>query len=628
MSINSKKFLALAFSTLIITGLHYCTPAVEARSSGKIYNAKISRNYSVIQNLIRRKSYKTAEQKCLSILKDRPHDQRARLYLGQIYSEQYKLDAAKREFKRILSRNPDSAAALNGLGEVHYKRTASSDMEVRRNIDKYYQDAFKSFKQAIAIAPNYHPAYYNVAKVFLQLKSYEEAEYYFRKVLDLEPGSSKALDGLGQIDLAYGRTDAAINKFKRAISRNSKNSTAHYHLGEALIKKDKYSEAIKSLNTSLYLFPNSAPVHNMLGKAYELQGNEIAAISQYQKAALIKPEDTDAHMNLSNIYQRRDDGELAISQLKNLIQLMPGFTEGKLKIAELSLNNNKIDQAIDYYNQALRSPQYTAIALNGLSDAYFKKAQKAKVYNELSTDVDYSNVEGLIKQAISYTPDNLQLYLALLKISRLNNNDSQAGAYLNKIITNSSYKPVSNVIKGEAHLSFRNYKKAQEHFDIAVNQISNTSDLLKISEILISNRAYPSARLACQKILNKDPDNSLALKYLDKLRSNEHKAILKYNKAKAFYNEGQKIASIDILRQSLDLNPYNLDAQLLIAKAYEKKRFYFNALEHYNAYIDLSSLNAFTQNDSNKYVKKINRLKRKIQSAQQKNKKLKKYTEL
>ncbi len=626
MSINSKKLLAVLFTTLVFTGWTYCAPSVQAKSYGKIYNAKISRNYSVVQNLIRRKNYKAAKQKCLDILKKRPNDQRARLYLGEVYSEQYKLDAAKREFKRILSRNPNNAAALNGLGEVYYKRTSSSDMEVRRNLDKYYQKAFKHFKKAIEIAPAYYTAYYNVAKVFLQLKSYEESEYYFEKALELEPGSSKALDGLGQVDMAYGRTDEAINKFRRAIAKNSKNSTAHYHLGEALIKKDKYSEAIKSLNTSLYLFKNSAPVHNMLGRAYELQGNEMAAITQYNKAALIKPEDTDAYMNLSNIYQRRGDGELAISQLKNLIKLMPDFTEGKLKVAELSLKNNKLDQAIYYYNEALQSPKYTAVALNGLSDAYFKKAQNAKAYNSLSTDIDYTNVENLIKRAITYTPDNLQLYLALLKISRLNNNDTQAGSYLNKIITDSSYQPVSNVIKGEAHLSFKNYKKAQQHFDIAVNQISNTDDLLKISEILISNRAYPSARLACQKILNRDPDNALALRYLDKLRSNEHKATLQYNKGKAFYDEGQKIASIDTLRQSLDLNPYNLDAQLLIAKAYEKKRYYFNALEHYNAYLDLSTYGNYQQD--NKYVRKVNRLKKKIKKAQQKNKKIKKYTEL
>ncbi len=626
MSITSKQFLALLFTTLIITGSLYCASPLEARVSGKIYSAKISRNYSVIQNLIRRKKYKAAEQKALKILKDRPYDERARLYLGQIYLDQYKLDAAKREFKRVLSKNPNSATAHNGLGEVYYKRTASSDMEVRRNIDKYYKDAFKEFKNALELAPNYYPAYYNIAKVFLKLKSYEEAEYYYDRALELEPGSSKALDGLGEVDLAYGRTDEAIEKFKKAISRNSKNSRAHYNLGKALIKKDQYSQAIKSLNTSLYLFSNSAPVHNMLGRAYELQGNETAAINQYKKATLIKPEYTDAYMNLSNIYQRRGDGELAIAQLKSLIKLMPEFIEGKLKVAELSLKNNKLDQAIDYYNDALRSPQYTAVALNGLSNAYFKKAQNAKVYNDLASDVDYLDVEVLIKQAINYTPDNMQLYLALLKISRLNNNDRDAGIYLNKILTSSSYKPISNVIKGEAHLSFKNYKKAQKHFDIAVNQISNTSDLLKISEILISNRAYPSAKMACQKILNKDPDNTLALKYLEKLRSNEHKAILKFNKAKAFYDEGQKIASIDTLRQSLDLNPYSLDAQLLIAKAYEKKRFYFNALEHYNAYLDLVPYNATSRNG--KYIKKVNRLKRKIQKAQMKNKKLKKYTEL
>jgi len=614
---NKQKLVLL----LLCTSLLFCQ-----NSQAETINGKVSRFYSKTENLINAGKYKDAEVYVQNALEKNPNDLKARAYLGEIYSAEYKLDAAEKEFNKILEKNPNNAAAHNGLGEVYYRRTASSNMVFRGNAEFYYNKALQQFTLAVKSNPNYYQAYDNAGKILFEAGRADDAQKYFQKALSIRPDYSKAIENSGKVLYSKNQLGAAIDKYKEAIRVNSKNSSAYCSLGEALIRKGDYNEAINQLQTSLYLFPNSAPVHDLLGRAYELQGNEAAAISEYKKAFLIKPEYLLPYLRLADIYKNRGDEEVAISELRNALSVNPNFFEAKSKIAEASLSLGKSEQAIKYYKDLLNVPNYKVQALKGLSKAYFIKAKQINNDSQISSELTSVDMENSIKQAIKYNPNDLELYLALLRVSRITHNSSNSTAYMKNILESSSNSRINSIIKGEAYITCNDYSNAEREFLSAINQTQNTEDLLNLAQIFAMNRAYISATNAVNKVLSTDPNNVKAKRIIERIRKNEDMAISRMQLADALYREKQRKAAIEAYRDALELNVYLPQAHLGIAKAFEKEKYYYNAIDHYTAYVNLIDVSKIDEKE--KYSRKIEELKIKVAKIEAKKQDVKKYSNM
>lgn len=586
------------------------------------YKLNATKTLNEIDLMLQAKNYTDAKNSLVDYLSKNPNDSKARTMLGSILSEQYKLDGAQREFVKSLAIDPNNAVAHDGLGLVLYKKTASSNMEIRNNLDKYYKKSLNEFEAAIKADPNYYKAYNNAGKILEKIGRINEAEKYYKKALEIEPKYDKAIVNLGNIYYIKGQLERSLQKFQEALEIDSKNSTAYYNLGKALIAKGQYSKAIKYLQTALYLFPNSAPVHDMLGKAYEFQGNEAAAITSFKKASLIQPEFISPYLKLADIYRSRGDNEIAISELKTAVSANPDFLEGKLKIADISMHAGKFDQAIKYYKEVMDNQNYRELALKGLASAYFIKAQQVNSIASITAESEYVEAENNIKQALLYNPNDLRLYLALLKISRLTNNDMQSELYLSKILNISTNKAFDSSIKAQAFQAFKRYNEAKNEYSEALSQASSVEETLILGEILILSRQYQIAKEAFNKVLAESPNNTKAIRSLQRIHKNEKQARIKLNISKNFLRQKQYGLAIESLKGCLNLNPYLTEAQLLLAKTYEKQKYYFNALEHYNAYLSIEG----NVKDSKKYKKKVNKLFRHIQKLKSKNKPIKKYT--
>lgn len=612
---NKLKIFLSIISALIL---------LNSQAMAQTYAAKITKNYTKAENLIELGRYSEAEDYVNKLLVKNSNDVQAKTYLAEIHSGQYKLDGAEKEFQKILEKNPSNAAAHNGLGLVYYRKTSTSDMSVRGNAETYYNKALQEFSLAVKNDPNCYKAYDNTGKILMDAGRLDDAEKYFKKALEIRPDYSKGVEDYGKVLYAKNQIDAAIDKYKEALSLNSRNSSAYCNLGEALIRKGDYSTAIRQLQTSLYLFPNSAPVHDLLGRAYELQGNEAAALSEYKKSFLIKPEYLPPYLRLADIYRNRGDDEIAISELRNAMSINPNFYEAKLKIADTSLGIGKTEQAIRYYKELMNVPSYKTSAIKGLSRAYFMRAKELNSQAAIAAEADYVDLENYIKQAIQYDPNNLELYLALLRVYKISHNDDKSAFYMKNLIDNPQNSKISNIIRGEAYLTSNDYSNAEREFMIAMNQTSNKDDLLKLAQIYAIDRAYLSAKNAVNKVLSMDPNNLKAKRILERIRRNEDISLSRVRMAEAFYREGQKSAAIDAYNDALNLNAYLPVAHLGLAKAFEKQKYYYNAIDHYTAYVNLLDVSKIDEKE--KYTEKIEKLKKKVAAIEARKEFIKKYT--
>ena len=74
------------------------------------------------------------------------------------------------------------------------------------------------------------------------------------------------------------------------------------------------------------------------------------------------------------------------------------------------------------------------------------------------------------------------------------------------------------------------------------------------------------------------------------------------------------------------LNVYLPAAHLGIAKAFEKEKYYYNAIDHYTAYVNLIDISKI--DDKEKYSNKIEKLKKKVADIEARKQFIKKYTSI
>ena len=530
------------------------------------------------------------------------------ILVGNAYCVQYKLDSAQKQFEKALKINPNSSDAHNGLGMVYYLKTSSSDMEMIKKKDVLLNSAIKEFELAIKFNPKNAEAFNNLGRVYQEKGNLNTAQENYKKALGIDSKYSEAMCNLGYVDFLKNKIPDAIEKYKKALTFDSKNPKAYIYLSEAYASQAKFSDALSEINTSLSLFSNSAVAQSVLGKIYDIQGNKVAALNSYRKSITIKPENIEPYLAIADIYQERGDNDLAISELKNALSINPDYKEGYLKLADMLLIENKPELAIAYYQKVVGDTVFSAYALKGLSRAYFNNAKNISDLAYMTTNAEYLDAQNALLNAIDANPKDLQLYLALLRISKLAANDNVSQIYLNQIIKKSDFSPIASVIKGEAYLLCNKYTEANLEFSNAITSANDIQDCLYIGEIFILNRQYDMATAAFYKVLNSDAENKKARAGLNLIAKNKKIADHHYDLAKAFYEEGQKNLAIQELNKAIAFNPKDKKSNLLIAKTYEKLDDYSISSNNYQVYLGL-----IDSKDKNykKYIKKIRSLTKK-----------------
>lgn len=124
---------------------------------------------------------------------------------GVVYTETKKWDAAKADFERVLSYNPDHSDALNYLGYTWVDRG--------ENLTK----AFEMIRRALELEPNSGPITDSLGWAHYKLGQYEEARLKLEDAVALSPSSATIIDHLGDVYYKLGRTREAGYQWERAL---------------------------------------------------------------------------------------------------------------------------------------------------------------------------------------------------------------------------------------------------------------------------------------------------------------------------------------------------------------------------------------------------------------------------
>jgi 4-amino-4-deoxy-L-arabinose transferase-like glycosyltransferase len=93
-----------------------------------------------------------------------------------------------------------------------------------------YREAILEFEKAIALEPDFAPAYNRLGMSYAVLNDYGRAERYFRKVIELSPGIDQGYLNLGLLYELKGEPSKALPLLEKAFSLNPENPKTKEHL--------------------------------------------------------------------------------------------------------------------------------------------------------------------------------------------------------------------------------------------------------------------------------------------------------------------------------------------------------------------------------------------------------------
>jgi len=231
-----------------------------------------------------------------------------------------RLDEATDHYQRAIALQPDYAPAYNNLATAMRARGRLSD-------------AVAAYERAIGLRPEYPEAHYNLANALTDAGKPREAVEHFRIALQAIPRSADVHNNLGIALMDEGRHDAAIAEFRAAVKADPQSSRAHRNLADALASTRRYDEALDEFHRAVRLDPADGSLHYDLGSLLLELDRLEEAIAEFRSALKVKPDSAEAHNNLGIALGKQGRLDEAIDAFRRALQVQPGFEDAQRNLA-------------------------------------------------------------------------------------------------------------------------------------------------------------------------------------------------------------------------------------------------------------------------------------------------------
>jgi tetratricopeptide (TPR) repeat protein len=236
--------------------------------------------------------------------------------LATALHEQQRYDEAIAHHQRAIALAPDYAPAYNNLGAA---------LRAAGRVD----EAVVQYRQALALKPDFPSASYNLANALLAQGQAGASAEQFQKTLAISPASVEAQNNLGIALASQGRLAAALTHFERAVQLHDRSVQAHRNLGNMLIDAGARAEGMAHLERAIALAPNEPDAIYDIGTVLLEDQNFAAAAARFEAALTIKPDWPEAHNNLGIALASQGRLAAALTHFERAVQLRPDFADAR-----------------------------------------------------------------------------------------------------------------------------------------------------------------------------------------------------------------------------------------------------------------------------------------------------------
>ncbi|HEU4767234.1 MAG TPA: tetratricopeptide repeat protein [Pyrinomonadaceae bacterium] len=338
--------------------------------------------------LVQQNRFQEAEAELTKSVEVGPADRNARFVLASFYLVNKQHDKAEAEFKALAALDADKPESQVVLADF-YSFVNRSD------------DAIKIYQDVIAKAPDYMQGRYRLAEILLSRGDSAGANAQIEEALKKDKQDRQALLLRARMHAQGGQPDglkAAMEDLKVVLQQEPNSRTGLYYMaqvnyGLGLVDQARafageleknYPDYLpaKLMQAQLTLFNADAnSQRSAIGLATELLNRLSKTAPDRENTAQLLGELTEksllargsAQLQLKNLPAARQDFEAAR-------QIAPSDPAVYNSLAVVALQENKPDEALAAYENALRVDATNFAALNGLVTQYAKMGQIDKAH--------------------------------------------------------------------------------------------------------------------------------------------------------------------------------------------------------------------------------------------------------
>jgi tetratricopeptide (TPR) repeat protein len=236
--------------------------------------------------------------------------------LGTALQADHRIDDAIAYYRHALAMQPDYAPAYNNLGTA---------LREQNRLD----EARSSYQQALELQPEFATAHYNLANVLLDKGDAVGAIDHYELAIRKEPASADVHSNLGMALALTGRIDDALREFRLAVDLDRASAKAYRNLGDTLSSQGRLVDAVFALHRAVELDPGDADVHYDLASALLERGNLDEAIIEFGATLRLAPTMVNAHNNLGIALGSKGQLDDAIAEFRRALAIEPGFADAQ-----------------------------------------------------------------------------------------------------------------------------------------------------------------------------------------------------------------------------------------------------------------------------------------------------------
>jgi tetratricopeptide (TPR) repeat protein len=181
-----------------------------------------------------------AERVYREVLTAEPQHGDALRFLGSLYMQDNRPDAAIECFEKARTVTPRNPELLNNLGVALYSLGKTIDAQ-------------KAYEEAVRLDPNYWNAALNLANLLLATGQRDEAVPWLRRVVEVRQDHIQALTQLGNLLRATGESEEACTIYRRLVDLQPDDVNVHVNLGTLYHDLSKWDDALAQYDKALSL---------------------------------------------------------------------------------------------------------------------------------------------------------------------------------------------------------------------------------------------------------------------------------------------------------------------------------------------------------------------------------------
>jgi serine/threonine-protein kinase len=243
---------------------------------------------------------------------------------------------------------PGSEDALRGLADAY------------TNLGNFAA-AESTYKQAIALRPNYWAVYNWLGAFYFNQNRYADSAAAFLKATQIAPNNYLGYVNLGGAYILEGRYQDAIDASQRSIALRP-SPDAYNNMGYAYALTNRYPQAVTALEQALKIDDHDWMNWGNLGDAlYWSSNRQDEAAAKYRQAISIatsklqvNPGDISTLAYLANYWAMLGNKETAYSYLLKALKVAPNNGEVLFRAAVVHNHFNDSDQALTYLAKAVQ----------------------------------------------------------------------------------------------------------------------------------------------------------------------------------------------------------------------------------------------------------------------------------